>query len=235
MVEKVLLRVTEHHRNSERDAVAAWCSAKAESWPAFAEAMNPVLWEETERVCAGIARDAQAKLDRLGVDLGGPGHYPLLYFLTRHLRPQTVVETGVSAGWSSQAILTALAKNGDGRLFSSDFPYFRLKDPERYVGCVVDDHLKDRWRLLIDGDKNNLPLIARQTESIDLFHYDSDKTFSGREFAWRCVKERLSPRAVVLFDDIQDNFHFRDLVASCGWPYRVFAFSGKYAGMTEPG
>src|ERR1700722_4553623 len=129
MVEKVLERFTDRSHNARPEAVKAWCMERAESWPAFASALNPDLWTETQTVCEAIGRAAQAKIDQLGLDLGGPGHYPLLYFLTRHLRPRTVLETGVAAGWSSQAILTALRENAAGHLYSSDFPYFRLKDP----------------------------------------------------------------------------------------------------------
>ena len=50
MVEKVVLRITEYRLNAERERVAAWCAERAEAWPAFAEAANPALWLETERV-----------------------------------------------------------------------------------------------------------------------------------------------------------------------------------------
>jgi len=235
LVEKVVERFKERGHNAQKEAVKAWCMERAEPWPAFATALNPGLWTETETVCEAIGRAAQAKIDRLGLDLGGPGHYPLLYFLTRHVRPRAVLETGVAAGWSSQAILTALRENAAGHLYSSDFPYFRLKDPEQYVGYVVDESLKDRWTLLIDGDRNNLPEIAGKVESLDLFHYDSDKTYAGREFGWNSVKDKLSSQAFVLFDDIQDNFHFRDLAMSLGRPFRVFTFDGKYVGLITMG
>ena len=57
------------------------------------------------------------------MSLGGGGNFILLYFLTRKFN-KVVVETGVAAGWSSLAILGAFEKNGEGKLYSSDFPYF---------------------------------------------------------------------------------------------------------------
>lgn len=235
MAAKVVRRIRERRIASQREAVVAWCRERAESWPDFAAALDPALWDETQSVCAGIARHAQARLDRLEFRPGGAGHYPLPYFLTRRLKPAAVVETGVAAGWSSQAILTAMAANGKGHLYSSDFPYFRMKDPEQYIGYVVEDRLKDRWTLLIKGDRRNLPEITRLSGPIDLFHFDSDKSLAGRELAWNCVKGNLSPHAVVLFDDIQDNFHFRDIAASSsGRHVRVFEFEGKFAGMIAP-
>jgi predicted O-methyltransferase YrrM len=235
MVEKVIRRMTERGHAAEKNEAASWCAERAESWPDFARSLDAALWQETEQACADIARAATKKLEQLGLDLGGGGHYPLLYFLTRHAKAKTVIETGVAAGWSSQAILTALGKNGpDGYLYSSDFPYFRLKNPEQYVGYVVDEGLKDRWTLLIDGDRNNLPAIMKQVRSVDLFHYDSDKSYAGRAFAWDCVKNKCTPDTIVIFDDIQDNFHFRDFAETLGRPFRIFGFEGKYVALISP-
>ena len=77
-------------------------------------------------------------------------------------------------------------KNNAGYLYSSDFPYFRLAHPERYIGLLVQGNsLKIRWDLDIRGDSVALPEIADNLNhtAIDLFHYDSDKSYSGRDFA----------------------------------------------------
>src|SRR3712207_8827457 len=60
-------------------------------------------------------------------------------------------------------------------LFRS-FPYFRIADPEKYVGYLVPDELKARWTLYTKGDRRNLPQILRPGRTLDLVHYDSDKT-----------------------------------------------------------
>lgn len=235
MLGKLYLRLSDYRHARQAKEAAAWAKGKAESWNDFANSLDPALWEEAQGTCRNLKQKAQAKLDKLGLDLGGGGHYPMLYFMTRYAKARTVVETGVAAGWSSLAILTALRDNGQGGyLYSSDFPYFRLKNPEQYVGYVVDDELKSAWTLMIDGDRNNLPRMAAQTRDIDLFHYDSDKSYTGRCFAMACLEKKLSPRAAVMFDDIQDNFHFRDFVQARGWPYKIFSFEGKYTGLTGP-
>ena len=51
----------------------------------------------------------------------------LLFFLTRFLKPNIVLETGVANGYSSKAILYAIKKNKKGSLFSSDFHISGLK------------------------------------------------------------------------------------------------------------
>ena len=76
--------------------------------------------------------------------------------------PKTILETGVAAGFSSQSFLSALAKNGSGKLYSSDYPYFRIPNPEKYIGIVVDKELQNNWELYIEGDKANLDKIIRK-------------------------------------------------------------------------
>lgn len=237
MTGKVLKRVSERDAAKKQADILSWCRLHQEPLENFLTALDPALYKETQTVCKDIQSAAQAKLDALGLDLGGGGNYPLLYFLTRYLDARNVLETGVAAGWSSQAILTALKTNGnDGRLFSSDFPYFRYKDPEQYVGFIVDNDLKTRWELEIDGDENNLPVLLNRLEGqkIDLFHYDSDKSYTGRSMAQNLVQPYLSDKAVVIFDDIQDNSHFEDWVKMTQTPYKVFEFEGKFIGMTGP-
>lgn len=236
MMGKVITRLKERGAANDSAKATDWARDNAQSLDDFVKDLNAELWQETQRTCDAITEKAQKKLDDLGMDLGGGGHYYLLYFLTRHFKPQTIVETGVAAGWSSQAILTALKNNSEnGKLYSSDFPYFRYKNPEQYVGYVVDEDLKRHWHLFIDGDENNLPAMMAQIEQpIDLFHYDSDKSYEGRNFAYNTLFPRLSDKAVVIFDDIQDNLHFKDFVTAQGWPFKIFEFEGKYIGLTGP-
>lgn len=234
MVDKALLRWKE--RDSGREESIRWCTQNAQPLNAFLQRIDEKVWRETESACARIRDEALQKLSLIDIQLGGGGNYPLLYFLTRFLEPGVVVETGVAAGWSSQAILLALRNNsGDGQLYSSDFPYFRHENPESLIGCIVDDELKADWTLLIEGDKFNLPRIVSECGRIDLFHYDSDKSFEGRRFALACAEAVLAPDAIVVFDDIQDNLHFADLVENRDWAFHVFEFEGKYIGLTGPG
>ena len=159
----------------------------------------------------------------------------LLYFLIRKFKPACVLETGVASGWSSLAILQSLEKNNFGNLYSTDFPYFRLENPEKYIGFLVQDEaLKKRWHLDISGDEIALPKISKLLgdTKIDLFHYDSDKNYSGRDFAIKTLRNNFSPNSIIIFDDIQDNLHFKDFVKSENLQYTVIEFKGKYVGIT---
>jgi len=61
-----------------------------------------------------------------------------IWCLTRHLRPKTVVETGVAHGVTSRCILEALTRSGDGRLWSIDLPPLE-RDWRKQVGMAVGD------------------------------------------------------------------------------------------------
>jgi predicted O-methyltransferase YrrM len=135
----------------------AWCVAHAENLKDRLVSNDQEIWAETEHYAADVIDHARRRLDDLRIDFGGGANHLLLYFFTRLMKPQTVVETGVSLGWSSRAILFAMKKNGFGRLFSSDFPAFRVAQPEIYIGYLVEEDIRDRWQLFTKGDRKKPP------------------------------------------------------------------------------
>lgn len=218
---------------SQTSEVLEWCERHASDIRDWVLPDQASLWENALSFAEKMKLEAEATLQGLDVQLGGGGHYGLLYFLVSSIKPSVVVETGVAAGFSSKAILTAMNENGSGHLFSSDFPYCRLEQPEKYIGVLVDNSLKERWSLHIEGDRKNIPAIVSELQPgcLDLFHYDSDKSYSGRQFAFNALEPFLSDSSICIFDDIQNNWHFRDLVKSQTWPWKVFEFGGKYLGL----
>jgi predicted O-methyltransferase YrrM len=234
MVQKIRRRLLGMVFEREQGA-KGWAAAHAADHAEFCKKLDVALWNETDDYVRRFREEASRRLAGLPT-LGGGGNYHLLYFLTRFLQPETVLETGVAAGYSTHAVLTALERNGKGHLWSSDFPYFRLPNPERYVGVLVPDELKHRWTLSVEGDSVAVPRFVREIPGgIDLFHYDSDKTYSGRSETFGRVLPRMSPKGVVLVDDIQDNFHFRDITSGSTIESRIFEFEGKYCGLLDRG
>lgn len=199
----------------------AWLAEHSTTAAQLATRLDPALWEEAGRFDAALRDHALAVLGSIPHDLGGGGDHRFLYWLTRYRRPEVVVETGVAAGWSSRAFLSALRENGGGRLYSSDLPYFRLPDPDRLVGVLVEEPLRQNWTLLLEGDETNLPRILDQVRLVDIFHYDSDKMASGREFAVSLVSEKLSPDGVIVMDDIFNDDWFRTYVSTHALPFAV--------------
>ena len=232
MAAKVLTRIQEMSGGKDRHNVGQWCQHHTECYMEYLKSIDPALWQETQEVCSKLERQALQTLQAIDIDLGGAGNYHLLYFLTRHLSARTIVETGVAAGWSSLAILTAINKNNNqGHLYSSDFPYFRQKTPEELSGYVVPDHLKGNWTLLLDGDSNNLPMLIKKIQTVDIFHYDSDKSYKGRRSAYEMIIKKCHDKTVFIFDDIQDNAHFKDFVEHKKCAFKVFEFNNKYVGL----
>jgi predicted O-methyltransferase YrrM len=184
-----------------------------------------VLYPEAVEFNKELMKKGEQVMSSLPVKMGLGGNCLLLYFLARYLKPRTIVETGVSMGFSSQTFLSAIRKNGEGRLYSSDFPYFRISNPKQYIGCMVDEDLKKDWILYLDGDGKNLPLISSQLEHVDLFHYDSDKSYTGREMALRILKQKIDEQSLVVFDDIGDNFHFKELAERSQKPFYILQHS----------
>ena len=200
----------------------------------FCRSIDSYLYDKIKIELKFIEEYAKNKYSNLPITLGGGGNYKLLYFLIRKIKPLNVVETGVAAGWTSLAILRALKKNGKGFLYSSDFPYFRLKDPEQYIGYLAKDEInKENWFLDIRGDDIALPNIMSKlkNKSIDLFHYDSDKSYSGRNNALKILNSKLNSKTIIIFDDIQNNFHLRDYVKKNQKSFCILAFEEKYLGI----
>ncbi len=200
----------------------------------FCRSIDSSLYSEIYEDVKLIEKEAMKKLSKLEVSLGGGGNYILLYFLIIKFKPQNVVETGVAAGWSSLFILRALKKNGKGHLFSSDFPYFRLKNPEQYIGYLAKDETnKENWSLDIRGDEVALKEFVNKLNNneIDLFHYDSDKSYLGRDRALKILSSKLNSKTIIIFDDIQNNLHFKDYVIDHKKKFHVLEFQGKYVGI----
>ena len=213
---------------------AKWAKENSILIDDFCNKINSDIWKESIDACNKIKLESHKILSNINYKLGGGGSYPLIYFYCRILNPDVVVETGVAAGWSSYAILKSLRVNGNnGQLFSTDFPYFRFKNPEQYIGSVVPESIRNNWVLDIRGDEIAIPEICEKVKNIDLFHYDSDKSYAGRLFAIQKIQKKLSSNSIVIFDDIQDNLFFRNLVEYLNCDYQVFAFEGKFVGTIQ--
>lgn len=176
-------------------------------------------------IAAGEARAAQAR-----VTMGGPGDLDLIHRAILAIGAGRVVETGVAYGWSSLSALAALQVTG-GRLASVDMPYPKAGN-EADVGIVVPSEWRDRWTLIREPDRNGVAkAIAHFGGTIDLAHFDSDKSYPGRMYAYPLLWNALRPGGLFISDDIQDNFGFRDFAASLGLPFAVTESDSKFVGI----
>jgi predicted O-methyltransferase YrrM len=183
----------------------------------------PELWIAAER----RVEECPIPFQELGI--GGGADVELLYYLCRHLRAHRVLETGVALGWSSLAVLLALAAAAGARLHSVDLPYTRLR-ATKWVGIVVPPSLKAFWTLHRMADREGLPRALAEGP-FDLCHYDSDKSVEGRLWAYPRMWEALRPGGVLISDDIGDNQAWRTFCAQTGRDTIVVRSGSKHVGI----
>ena len=240
----ILKKLLNRFEKNQSEAALEWIKNQPNlSRDKFMQKDDYKLYLETKKECEKIKLDADEIISKnvfwqnliKKEKVAGAAAYELLYFLTKKRKPNIIVETGVAAGWSSLAFLRASKNNDNIKIFSSDFPYFRKKNPEEYIGILVknEPNLKNS-NLFIEGDEINIPLIIKElkTNKIDLFHYDSDKSYKGRNFCLRMLKQHFSDNAILIFDDIHNNFHFRDFVQSNNLKFTIIDHP-NYVGIVD--
>lgn len=179
---------------------------------------------------ADLLDDAEKKAAMSAVVMGGGAALDLLYRAILSSGATRVVETGVAYGWSSLAALAALRETG-GRLASVDMPYPKANN-EPFVGIVVPDDLRTHWTLIRRPDRGGLSrAIAMFDGTIDLCHYDSDKCYSGRMYGYALLWRALRNGGLLVSDDVEDNFGFRDFCDRVGVEPTVILTGDKLVGL----
>ncbi len=173
-----------------------------------------------------------------------------LYLITRAVKPEVVVETGVASGRSSTAILLALEKNNLGKLYSIDLPqHYSSAAPETYTthegntelkgfvpegrapGWLVPDHLRQRWQLILGDSKVELPKLLSHLDKLDIFYHDSDHSYEAMMLEFSTVWPKISTGGFLLSDDIGWNKSWSDFINKVGAEevngYRNFGLARK--------
>jgi hypothetical protein len=136
-----------------------------------------------------------------------------LYVLTRALRPDHIVETGVSSGISSVHFLAALRRNRRGTLHSIDRPLVQAGPslrpgesevsvpPGRSSGWAIPKAYRSGWDLRLGLSEEKLPQLVQELPSVGLFLHDSYHTPAHLTFELQTVRPKLRPGSVVLADN----------------------------------
>jgi predicted O-methyltransferase YrrM len=165
------------------------------------------------------------------VTMGGPGAVNLLYNVCEFTKAKKVIETGVAYGWSSLAILLSLSTREDAQLMSTDMPY-RNRNNEEYVGVVVPENLKKYWEIVRQPDREALPkILSKMKKDVDVCHYDSDKSYAGRMWAYPMLWDILRKNGIFISDDIDDNSGFKDFCRTLNKTPVIIKSSEKYVGI----
>lgn len=175
--------------------------------------------------------------------LGGTSHRVTLgrwlYALIRVVKPEVVVETGVSHGASSWLILNALHQNRRGFLHSIDLPdhdtsaVFNVGGSPK-TGQAVPASLRYRWRLTIGDSTLELPRLLAEVGPVDVFFHDSDHSYEAMRREFDNVIPSLKAGGILVSDDVQKNRAFREACAA--YNLRAYVFrKGASARMLRSG
>ncbi len=181
--------------------------------------------------------EAQTRVAPVQSTMGGSADLDLLYAICRACRAVRVLETGVAFGWSSLAILSAIAPRAGAKLVSVDMPYpgANLDD---LVGIAVPHELHQYWFLYRGADRDFLPKAIDLIRPIDLAHYDSDKSYRGRQWAYPMIWNALRPAGLLISDDVHNNSAFFDFALDIGASPVIVARTSddtKFSGILKKG
>ena len=230
----LLLRKLKPNQDTEnlRAAAGKWASDQAVSQVKAYQALGLSPPSEVDlQFLEELLADGRDRAQQSNIQMGGPGAIEFLYGCALALAAERVVETGVAYGWSSLALLAAMQRLGQGHLVSVDMPYVKAGN-EPWVGIAVPPQLRSHWALIREPDRNGLTkAIASQPKaSLDLVHYDSDKSYWGRQWAYPRLWAALRPGGVFISDDIQDNHYFRQFCLELGLSSIVIEYDRKFVG-----
>jgi Methyltransferase domain len=181
-------------------------------WPCNVSAEFWSLWPQ-------VISELEAKGIRAGPESfkwwndGDAALVRAIWCLTRHLKPDNVIETGVAHGVSSRFILEALERNGGGHLWSIDLPTLERSLREQ-VGMAVGDRHADRWSCIKGSSRMRLPELLSQVGQIDLFIHDSLHSERNVRFEMDRVWAVLKPGGAIVVDDIDANWGFQSFTQS---------------------
>ena len=160
---------------------------------------------------------------------GEPALVRAIWCLVRHLRPASVVETGVARGFTSRFILDALERNGSGALWSIDLPPPNRPELHSQIGSAVPDHLRHRWTYLKGTSRQHLPGLLAKLGQIDLFIHDSAHNGYNVVFELSRAWMALRPGGAAVVDDIDQNWGFHTFTQSASGYRSVICYAEPLA------
>lgn len=212
-----------------KEKTQQWAVSNAVSQEIAIEKLFGLKMQSFEALFPEELKLALQKEKECPIKMGGAGALELIYHACEFTQAKNTVETGVAYGWSSFAALLSLEKR-HGTLYSSDMPYLGM-DSDQFVGCVVPENLRKNWRLFRHADKESLPKIFGESDVFDVIHYDSDKSYEGRTWAYNKLLDHLREGGVFISDDIGDNSAYQDFCEKNGIDSTVVEFEGKFVGL----
>jgi hypothetical protein len=169
------------------------------------------FWALWRQVMVQLEADEGLTLGRgafAGWGDGEPGLVRAVWCLSRHLRPEKIVETGVARGITTRFLLEALERNGTGHLWSIDLPPPLERELHRQIGIAVPASLRSRWTYVRGSSRRRLPVVLAGIAPVDLFIHDSNHTARNLLFELHHAWAALAPHGLAVADDVDVNCGF---------------------------
>lgn len=229
---QILKRNKNSHFEATREESTKWCKQNCIGQEeALIELFGDKTYKPLNNLYSEEIKKSQDKADNCPVNMGGEGAISFLYHIVKESKARSVLETGVAYGWSSLAILLAIKDEDKALLISNDMPYIKMNNDD-YVGCVVPENLKSKWQLQRLPDIKGIPLALKKLyNSLDLCHYDSDKSYTGRAWSSPILWKALKVGGLFVSDDINDNLAFKHFCKSIDRKPIIIEHLGKYVGI----
>jgi GT2 family glycosyltransferase len=160
----------------------------------------------------------------------------IIYALVRLLKPLKMAETGVANGISSYFILSALEKNGAGKLVSIDYapeggPSFLPEGCQ--AGWLVPGELRNRWEFISGRTSEKLPPLLAREGAVDIFIHDSEHSYENMKFEYTAAWPHIKDGGLLLSDDTGFNPAFGEFAGKSG--ARTAVYSDKLGVMKKSG
>ncbi len=140
----------------------------------------------------------------------------ILYGVTRAVKPEIMIETGVAAGVSNSFISAALIENGHGLLYSIELPASEgagrlLQDggsfawPLTGTGWAVPGKIReaigDRNILILEDTRTALPKLLSTLPKVDIFFHDDLHTPEHMYWEYNLVWPKIPTGGMLISDD----------------------------------
>lgn len=161
-----------------------------------------------------------------------------LYAYVRTAKPTVIIETGISSGRSSTALLEALERNGSGTLYSLDLPkltesgqttvvHGEKGEYRQYIpvtalepGWLVPQSLQHNWHKILGDSNVTLPKLVETLSSVDVFFHDSDHTDRTMMHEFTVAWPKIPSGGLLLADDVHASQAFEMFTREHSTMYR---------------
>ncbi|SVD16067.1 uncharacterized protein METZ01_LOCUS368921, partial [marine metagenome] len=206
---KAFLKRDSHPTLSSCPQAEQWCKeCHIDIEEAFSEILPDYDYIDVTERFPAIFEQAQKLVERQSFNWGGQGNISLNFNIAQAIDAESMLETGVAYGWSTLSLLLSIDEREKGKLVSVDMPFLGMNNEED-IGCVVPERLRPPWTLLPYADYDGIPKAIKKLDQLDYCHYDSDKTYEGKQWAFPKIWKALRSGGILASDDVSDNLAFK--------------------------